>query len=72
MYAVSNRCIGYLGIYIMALSYITIKRKPSIYRELREYAFDLSGTYGTTGITKSLPVEKISTGRQGIGGRFCQ
>ena len=70
MFAVSIRYVGYLGIYIMALAYIPMVRKPSIYRALREYALDVSGTYDTNGMVKSLPVDKISTGRQGIGGRF--
>ena len=69
MFAVSIRYIDYLGIYIMALAYIPMVRKSSIYRALREYAFDIS-TSGTTGIVKSLPVDKISTGRQKIDGVF--
>jgi len=70
MFAVRSRYIGYLGVYIMALAYIPIARKSSLYRALREYAFDVSGTYGTRGIVKSLPVDKISTGRQKTDGIF--
>jgi len=64
MFFPSIRCVGYLGIYIMALAYMPLARKSSAYRALCVYAFDVLVTYGAREITKSLLVDKISTSRQ--------
>ena len=58
MFCLSIRYAGYLGIYNIVSAYIPVARKLSLYRELGEYAFDESATYGTRGIAESLPVDK--------------
>ena len=58
MFAISSRCDEHLGRYITVSVYIPIVRKSSVYRELGEYAFDVSAAYATRGMAKSLPVDK--------------